>query len=325
LDGWLVFESRRHDTNNDGAIDLQDGIHIYTLNLATNEVNQLTTGDHFDLKPAWSPDGSQIAFMSNRDGNYELFTINADGTNLRQLTNTTENEGTPTWAPDGTQIAYVVASRLDSGLEKREIYLLSAHDQQTHPLAANDLTNTFEPVWSPDGKFLVFTGEAEVTENGVTSYDNAIYLLDTSSNAIHRLTSPGVQVSSPKWLPRNGYFLSILQSPGVFSSGSINVFELQQNAERFLLRQVFIIEDVFYNYVWGTNGEWFISMANNNLQDATVEAEFNSLDLAVAPVDFATQQYSGTSLGGSYNYSFIEASRLLSDNTFYDGFPDWTP
>ncbi len=325
LGGWLVFESRRHDTNGDGIIDLRDGIHLYTLNLTTNELNQLTSGNHFDLQPAWSPDRNRVAFVSNRDGNYDLFTMNADGTNLERLTNTDQRKETPSWSPDGAQIAYVIVDRLDSGVEKRSVHLLSIEDKQTQPLETNGLTNSFEPQWSPDGRYLLFTGQTELREDGEISYDYAIYLLEMSTSAVHRLTSAWPRIDEPNWLPRDGYFLSFLQSPGLFSSLSANVFELQQNGERFLLRQVFVMEEVTGQYVWGSNGEWFISVIENNPQETSVEGFFSSLDLAVAPVDFASQPHPPSPPGSSYTYSFVEESRLITDNEFYDDHPNWAP
>lgn len=325
LEGWLVFQSRRHDTNGDGVIDLQDGIHLYTLNLATNEVNQLTSGDHFDRHPAWSPDRNQIVFVSNRDGNDDLFTINADGTGLEKLTNTDQGKETPSWSPDGTQIAYVIVDRLDYGIEQRSVHLLSIEDRQTRPLETSDLTNSFDPQWSPDGRYLLFTGQTELREEREISYDYAIYLFELSTSTMHRLTLSWPRIDEPKWLPREGYFLSFLQSPGVFSSVSVNVFELRQNEDRFLLHPVFVMEDAIGQYVWGSNGEWFISVLENNLKGTSVEAFFSSLDLAVAPVDFASQQHPPSPPGSSYTYSFFEEGRLITDNEFYDAHPNWAP
>lgn len=144
---------------------------------------------------------------------------------------------------------------------------------------------------------------------------------------MHRLTPSWPRIDEPKWLPREGYFLSFLQSPGVFSSVSVNVFELRQNGDRFLLHPVFVMEDADATgqYVWGSNGEWFISVLENNLQGTSVEAFFSSLDLAVAPVDFASQQHPLSPPGRSYAYSFVEEGRLITDNEFYDDHPDWAP
>ncbi len=51
--------------------------------------------------------GDRIAFMSNREGNWEIYVVNSDGSGLRRLTNNAANDGLPTWAPDGRAIAFV--------------------------------------------------------------------------------------------------------------------------------------------------------------------------------------------------------------------------
>ena len=60
----------------------------------------LTDNDSLDTSPAWSPDGTQIAFVSDRGGNYDIWLMNPDGTNPRNLTNTADqNEHYPAWSP----------------------------------------------------------------------------------------------------------------------------------------------------------------------------------------------------------------------------------
>ena len=63
-----------------------------------------------DSYPMFSPDGKQIAFESNRTGNFEIYIINADGTNIKQLTSDTAFDGTPAWSPDGKQIVFIRTS-----------------------------------------------------------------------------------------------------------------------------------------------------------------------------------------------------------------------
>ena len=75
--------------------------------------------------PAWSPDGKQIAFMSNRDGNWDIYLVAADGKGLRRLTRSKSSEGLPAWSPNGKGVAYlsdqdgqwgIYLQRVDSGL-----------------------------------------------------------------------------------------------------------------------------------------------------------------------------------------------------------------
>jgi Tol biopolymer transport system component len=60
-----------------------------------------------DTAPAVSPDGKEIAFMSRRDGNWNIYIMNSDGTGLRPLTDDAAEDGLPTWSPDGKVIAFV--------------------------------------------------------------------------------------------------------------------------------------------------------------------------------------------------------------------------
>src|SRR5437870_1884390 len=71
-----------------------------------------------DAEPAWSPNGSKIAFSTNRDGNInqEVYVMNADGTGPLNLTNNLAREdGQPAWSPDGTKIAF--STSRDGNLE----------------------------------------------------------------------------------------------------------------------------------------------------------------------------------------------------------------
>jgi tetratricopeptide (TPR) repeat protein len=60
-----------------------------------------------ETNPEASPDGRRVAFMSQRDGNWEVYVINLDGTGLQRLTRNPANDGLPTWSPDGRYIAFV--------------------------------------------------------------------------------------------------------------------------------------------------------------------------------------------------------------------------
>jgi len=67
---------------------------------------RLTT-DAADGAPAWSPDGGRIAFMSDRDGDWNIYVINVDGSGLVQITDEPGEDGLPAWSPDGDFLAYV--------------------------------------------------------------------------------------------------------------------------------------------------------------------------------------------------------------------------
>jgi serine/threonine-protein kinase len=94
LNGQLVFK---------GWGQTGPGLRLATT--ALQNIQPLTDRED-DTAPALSPDGQTIAFMSNRDGNWEIYVVNVDGANLQRLTNNPANDGLPTWSPDGRVIAF---------------------------------------------------------------------------------------------------------------------------------------------------------------------------------------------------------------------------
>ncbi len=99
---------------------------LYTLPIEGGQAVRLTRGMAIDGMPRWSPDGSVIAFVSDRNGTDNLWVVSPDGTGLRRVTNEVENTlSSPEWTPDG---AYLVVRRFGP-----------------YPTAENYLTNV--PIW----------------------------------------------------------------------------------------------------------------------------------------------------------------------------------
>jgi Tol biopolymer transport system component len=95
--GKIAFESDRSGNND-----------IWVMNADGTNPVQLTTDPAGDHTPAWSPDGTKIAFVSDRDGgNFEIYVMNADGSGQTRLTDDPAQDFDPTWSPDGSRIAFV--------------------------------------------------------------------------------------------------------------------------------------------------------------------------------------------------------------------------
>ena len=136
-------------------VSYRDGnLGIYVMNADGSGQTRLTenkSGPHGDFAPAWSPDGSRIAFMSDRDGrsNYEIYVMNADGTGQTSLTDNPDIDSNPSWSPDGSRIAF------DSGRDSYEIYVTNADGSGQTRLTDSPGFDS-DPAWSPDGNRIAF-------------------------------------------------------------------------------------------------------------------------------------------------------------------------
>ena len=81
------------------------------LRHADGTAEQLTSGPEDDADPAWSPDGSQLAYVSNRGGDYQVWALDLAGRARRQVTTTAGHATTPIWQPSGENIVFVQSSR----------------------------------------------------------------------------------------------------------------------------------------------------------------------------------------------------------------------
>jgi Tol biopolymer transport system component len=108
-------------------------------------------GDSLETSPAWSPDGGELAFVSDRDGNREIYVSNADGSNPRRMTNSPADDQFPSWSPDGSLITW--GSDRDGN---EEIYSMRSSDGGGQTNLTNNPATDRYPAWSPDGTKIAF-------------------------------------------------------------------------------------------------------------------------------------------------------------------------
>lgn len=145
-------------------VSIRDGnAHIYVSQ--GDEERALTSGSSVNTQPAWSADGSQLAFSSVRNGQSAIYLINADGSNLRRLNDSLLWQTAPSWSPDGSAIAFLARDNSKAGVE---LHIVRLDDGAVTVVAADGAEKGPDaPVWSADSQQLVFLGENDQGKNDV--------------------------------------------------------------------------------------------------------------------------------------------------------------
>ncbi len=142
-------------------------LHIFVVDVASGQVRQLTTGDHYEHSIDWSPNGEEIVFISNREPNedqffnYDIFTLKLADGSIRRLTSTESAEYRPRWSPDGKTIVHQATKRgltdLETTMEDTHIWLINADGSNRREISSMIDNRQGAPAWSADGKAVYFT------------------------------------------------------------------------------------------------------------------------------------------------------------------------
>lgn len=136
--------------------------HIFIVDVASKQVRQMTRGDYSEHSIDWSPDGNELAFVSNREPNADqffnddLFAVRVADGSIRRLTATENAEYVPRWSPDGKTIVYQGTQRgltdLETTMEDTHVWLIDADGKNRRELGGLIDNRQGHPAWSPDGR-----------------------------------------------------------------------------------------------------------------------------------------------------------------------------
>jgi len=142
-------------------------LHVFTVDVGSGAVQQLTDGDYYEHSIEWSPRGDEILFVSNREPdpdrffNYDIFTVNVADRSVRRLTHTESVLYRPTWSPDGSLIAYQGTTRgltsSETTMEDTHIWVMNADGSDRREIGAAVDNRQGAPAWAPDGRSVLAT------------------------------------------------------------------------------------------------------------------------------------------------------------------------
>ncbi len=94
----MTDQARRDPTIKNLQLPPRGAADVYVMQADGTGATRLTADLSNNEQPAWAPDGSRIAFTTNRDGDYEIYVMNADGTSTRRLTRVAGSDSSPSWS-----------------------------------------------------------------------------------------------------------------------------------------------------------------------------------------------------------------------------------
>jgi len=173
---------------------------LFVASVDGTDYRRLTDDAYRDRAPNWSPDGSHLAFYSDRSGAYELWMIAADGSGLRPITQNSGNGGFPIWSPKGDRIAFGLNNWRFIDPTKT-----SSPAGPGEPVVGFEPGTMFTPAsWSSDGQRiagLVVTPDGSVARLGLYS------LADKRIAVIPGPWASGVRWLFPSWLNDNRHLI----------------------------------------------------------------------------------------------------------------------
>ncbi len=160
---------------------------LFVASVDGTDYRRLTDDPFRDRGPSWSPDGSHLAFYSDRSGTYELWMINADGSGLRPITQNTGNPGFPVWSPTGDRMVFGFSSW--HFIDPAKTSSPAPPGESAIGMRAGD---RFLPAsWSPDGQRIAGL---------LINNEGSVYRLGVYSLADKRMTTVVGQLGGVRWL-----------------------------------------------------------------------------------------------------------------------------
>ena len=179
-DGKKVIMSFAKDGNSE----------IYTMDLDTRIVEQLTEHPAIDTSPSYSPDGKFICFNSDRSGLQQIYVMRSDGSNVKRITFGKGLYGTPVWSPRNDLIAF-------TKVRKGRFYIGVMRPDGTGERLLTENFYQEAPSWSPNGRVLIFYRETKSDDKG-EGFSAKLWSIDITGYN-ERLVDTPTDASDPSW------------------------------------------------------------------------------------------------------------------------------
>ncbi len=197
-----------------------DSMDIYVLDDNGQNLRRLTENNGNNSQPVFSPDGSRIVFVSDRDGDNEIYVMNSDGTYQVRLTDDPENDHHPSFSPDGKQIIFS-SRRDDTGPMRPYIMDIDGGDLREVKLGGSRQGGQYPNFGGPDGRLVFSNGVIFVAEN----HGAQVRRVTQETGYGARISSDGERIVFARQVDKKGdyFYSSEIFQVNVDGSGEIRL------------------------------------------------------------------------------------------------------
>ncbi|MGH9843176.1 MAG: prolyl oligopeptidase family serine peptidase [Blastocatellia bacterium] len=216
---WIAYTISEWDRKENRRVT-----HIWLVSSEGGRTIKLTNGEKGESAPQWSPDGTRVSFLADRDKGVQIWVISANGGEAEKLTNEENNVQAFRWSPDGKTIAFVTRDVpkdkterekkkkdqndtivVDDDLHYSHLWTINVESKEKKRLTEGNFTAS-SPQWSPDGKWIAYTqsrgGIQESTFTDISEDRNSdIYVIAATGGAPRQLTTNPAGDANPQWSP----------------------------------------------------------------------------------------------------------------------------
>ena len=293
---------------------------------AKSTLVRLTNNSAQDHRPVWSPDGSKIAFSSNRDGKNEIYVMNADGSNVKRLTTNLVEDGISSWSPDGLKILF--ESERDGN---SEVYVMDADGGNQIRLTRNNAVDG-SASWSPDGSQIAFASNRD-TGPPYNPYNLDIYVMNSNGTNVKRIVDDPEYDVGPQWSPdgrkivfmtaRNGDYDVYEMNPD--GTGQKNLTADYDKSSGYPVWSIDGQNIAFSRRIEGKEQIFVMDPDGRNIKQVTHNSANNALPCWSpdgSKLVFQTDQDGNSEI---YTISVDGELVQLTDDAAEDLSPDWSP
>ncbi|HLZ29884.1 MAG TPA: hypothetical protein VKV73_21400 [Chloroflexota bacterium] len=186
----------------------------------TNSQSTILDNNDWNFRPAWSPDGTQIAYVSDKSTAFPVLWLMSaiDGSGRHMLAtpglNQVEAFDAVAWSPDGSQLALTVFTQ--PGPTQIALLPIGATGRQSAGHTLTDLPGgALDPAWAPDGSWLAFAGR--------DGYAVEMFAVQPDGTSVTKLTSDGQLARAPAWSPDGRHLAYLSNKTGYFEVWLVDV------------------------------------------------------------------------------------------------------